>query len=74
VEAALIWEQSISAGTTEIHVVYMARPDVEKHYPVVLRDFHAAQAQVAELWKQRDQKAVDAMVKVTNRRELRCGH
>ena len=31
----------------------------------MLGDVNAAQAQVAELWKQRDAKAIDAMVRVT---------
>jgi ABC-type nitrate/sulfonate/bicarbonate transport system substrate-binding protein len=60
-----LWEQSFGAGETEVHVMYVARPEIAQEYPTLLRDVNAAQAQVAELWKQGDPKAVDAMVKVT---------
>jgi len=60
-----LWEQTFGAGATEVHVLYMAQPDIAQQYPALLRDFNAAQARVAELWKQRDQQAIGAMVKVT---------
>ena len=45
--------------------MYLAKPEVAQQYPALLRDINAAQAQVAELWKQGDAKAVDAMMQVT---------
>ena len=60
-----LWEQTFGAGETEVHVMYVAQPEIARQYPALLRDVNAAQAQVAELWKQRDAKAVDAMMKVT---------
>ena len=60
-----LWEQTFGAGETEVHVMYVARPDVARQYPALLRDVNAAQAQVAELWTQGDAKAVDAMMTVT---------
>ncbi|MCC7368710.1 MAG: ABC transporter substrate-binding protein [Chloroflexi bacterium] len=60
-----LWEQTFGGGATEVHVMYVARPEIAQQYPALLRDVNAAQAQVAELWKQRDPKAVEAMVKVT---------
>jgi ABC-type nitrate/sulfonate/bicarbonate transport system substrate-binding protein len=60
-----LWEQAFGAGETEVHVMYVARPEIARQYPALLRDVNAAQAQVAELWKQRDPKAVESMMKVT---------
>jgi ABC-type nitrate/sulfonate/bicarbonate transport system substrate-binding protein len=60
-----LWEQTFGAGATEVHVMYVAQPEIAKQYPMLLQDINAAQAQVAELWKQGDPKAVDAMTKVT---------
>jgi ABC-type nitrate/sulfonate/bicarbonate transport system substrate-binding protein len=60
-----LWEQTFGAGATEVHVMYVARPEIAQQYPALLRDVNAAQAQVAELWKQRDAKAVESMMKVT---------
>jgi NitT/TauT family transport system substrate-binding protein len=58
-----LWEQTVGAGNTEIFVVYLARPEIAQQYPALLRDVNAAQAEVAELWKQADPRAVDAMMK-----------
>jgi ABC-type nitrate/sulfonate/bicarbonate transport system substrate-binding protein len=60
-----LWEQTFGAGETEVHVMYVARPELAQQYPALLRDLNAAQAQVAELWKQQDTKAVHAMMAVT---------
>lgn len=60
-----LWEQTFGAGETEVHVMYAARPAIAQEFPELLGDVNAAQAQVAELWKQRDAKAIDAMVRVT---------
>jgi ABC-type nitrate/sulfonate/bicarbonate transport system substrate-binding protein len=60
-----LWEQMFGLGATEVHVMYMAQPEIARQHPDLLRDVNAAQAEVAELWKQRDAKAVEAMVKVT---------
>jgi ABC-type nitrate/sulfonate/bicarbonate transport system substrate-binding protein len=64
-----LWEQSFGTSGTEVHVMFLAQPDVAQQYPELLRDFNAAQAQVAALWKQGDAKAVEAMVRVTQRPE-----
>jgi ABC-type nitrate/sulfonate/bicarbonate transport system substrate-binding protein len=58
-----LWEQAFGAGTTEVFVVYLARPEISQQYPELLRDVNAAQAEVAALWKQGDPQSVDAMVK-----------
>jgi ABC-type nitrate/sulfonate/bicarbonate transport system substrate-binding protein len=60
-----LWEQTFGAGATEVHVMYAARPEIAEQFPALLRDVNAAQAEVAELWKQGDTKAVEAMMKVT---------
>jgi ABC-type nitrate/sulfonate/bicarbonate transport system substrate-binding protein len=60
-----LWGQTFGGGATEVHVVYVAQLEIARQYPTLLRDVNAAQAEVAKLWKQRDAKAVDAMVKVT---------
>jgi NitT/TauT family transport system substrate-binding protein len=60
-----LWEQTFGPGATEVHVMLMARPDIAREYPLLLRDVNAAQAEVAELWKRGDAKAVDAMTTVT---------
>jgi ABC-type nitrate/sulfonate/bicarbonate transport system substrate-binding protein len=60
-----LWEQTFGGGATEVHVMYVAQPQIAQQYPALLRDVNAAQAEVAELWKQRDAKAVDAMMQVT---------
>jgi ABC-type nitrate/sulfonate/bicarbonate transport system substrate-binding protein len=58
-----LWEQTFGAGNTEVFVVYLARPEIAEKYPALLQDVNAAQAQVAELWRQGDPKSVDAMMK-----------
>jgi ABC-type nitrate/sulfonate/bicarbonate transport system substrate-binding protein len=60
-----LWEQTFGVGAPEVHVMYVARPEIAQQYPALMRDLNAAQAQVAELWKEGDAKAVEAMVKVT---------
>jgi ABC-type nitrate/sulfonate/bicarbonate transport system substrate-binding protein len=60
-----LWEQTFDTQQTEVHVVYLAKPGVAQEFPALLRDVNAAQAQVAELWKRGDAKAVEAMVQVT---------
>ena len=60
-----LWEQTFGTDDTEVHVMYVAQPAVAQQFPALLRDVNAAQAQVAELWKQRDQKAVEAIMTVT---------
>jgi NitT/TauT family transport system substrate-binding protein len=60
-----LWEQTFDTGQTEVHVVYLAKPGIAQQFPSLLRDVNAAQAQVAELWKRQDPKAVQAMVQVT---------
>jgi ABC-type nitrate/sulfonate/bicarbonate transport system substrate-binding protein len=60
-----LWEQTFGGGATEVHVMYVAQPQIAQQYPSLLRDLNAAQAQVAELWKRRDPRAIGAMVKAT---------
>ena len=60
-----LWEQTFGADGTEVSVAYLAKPEIAQQYPELLRDFNAAQGQVANLWKQGDANAVDAMTKVT---------
>ena len=60
-----LWEQTFGVGATEVHVMYAARPEIAQQYLALLRDVNAAQAEVAELWKKGDTKAVEAMMKVT---------
>jgi ABC-type nitrate/sulfonate/bicarbonate transport system substrate-binding protein len=60
-----LWEQTFGAGKTEVHVMYVAQPEIPQQQPALLRDINAAQAQVTELWKQREPNAVAAMMKVT---------
>jgi ABC-type nitrate/sulfonate/bicarbonate transport system substrate-binding protein len=60
-----LWEQTFDTNETEVYVVYLAKPSVAQQFPALLRDLNAAQAQVADLWKRGDAKAVEAMMKVT---------
>jgi ABC-type nitrate/sulfonate/bicarbonate transport system substrate-binding protein len=60
-----LWEQATGATDTEVHVVYVTTPAIAEEHATLLRDVNAAQAEVAELWKQGDARAVEAMMKVT---------
>jgi ABC-type nitrate/sulfonate/bicarbonate transport system substrate-binding protein len=61
-----LWEQTFGTTATEVHVAYLAKPEIAQQYPALLRDFNAAQAEVADLWRRQDAKAVESMMKVTH--------
>ncbi|HEX2184543.1 MAG TPA: PhnD/SsuA/transferrin family substrate-binding protein [Chloroflexota bacterium] len=60
-----LWEEASGARGTEVHVVYVATPQVAQQFPALLRDVNTAQAQVAERWARGDAQAVEGMMKVT---------
>jgi NitT/TauT family transport system substrate-binding protein len=59
-----LWEQASGSRATPVHVVYLTTPRIAADSPDLLQDINAAQAQVAELWKQRDPRAVQGMQQV----------
>jgi ABC-type nitrate/sulfonate/bicarbonate transport system substrate-binding protein len=60
-----LWEQASGSKETEVHVVYLTTPQIAHDFPNLLQDINQAQAQVAELWKKKDPKAVQGMMDVT---------
>jgi ABC-type nitrate/sulfonate/bicarbonate transport system substrate-binding protein len=60
-----LWEQASGSTETEVHVVYLATPQVAREHPDLLADLNAAQRQVAELWTSKDPTLVRAFTQVT---------
>jgi len=60
-----LWEQATGTTDTEVHVVYVTTPGIAAQHTALLRDLNAAQAQIADLWKQGDARAADGMTTVT---------
>lgn len=60
-----LWEQASGSKETQIHVVYLASPQLAREFPELLRDMNAAQAEVADLWKRKDPSIIKAQMDVT---------
>jgi ABC-type nitrate/sulfonate/bicarbonate transport system substrate-binding protein len=60
-----LWEQASGSQETQVHVAYMAQPQLVDEHPQLLADLNDAQRQVAELWAKKDPKLVNAFVEVT---------
>jgi ABC-type nitrate/sulfonate/bicarbonate transport system substrate-binding protein len=60
-----LWEEASGSQETQVHVVYMAQPQLVSEHPQLLADLNDAQREVAELWTQKDPRLVDAFVEVT---------
>jgi ABC-type nitrate/sulfonate/bicarbonate transport system substrate-binding protein len=60
-----LWEQASGSQETQVHVVYMAQPELVSEHPQLLADLNDAQREVAELWAKKDPKLVNAFVEVT---------
>lgn len=60
-----LWERASGSQETQVHVVYMAQPQVVNEHPQLLADLNDAQREVAELWTKKDPRLVNAFVEVT---------
>jgi len=60
-----LWEQASGSQETQVHIVYMAQPQLVTEHPQLLADLNDAQREVAELWKKKDPRLVNAFVEVT---------
>jgi ABC-type nitrate/sulfonate/bicarbonate transport system substrate-binding protein len=60
-----LWEQASGSKATEVHVVYLASPQITREHPDLLADINTAQREVAELWTSKDPKLVKAFTEVT---------
>jgi ABC-type nitrate/sulfonate/bicarbonate transport system substrate-binding protein len=60
-----LWEQASGSRSTQVHVVYLASPQITRDHPDLLADINAAQRQVADLWTNKDPKLIKAFTEVT---------
>ncbi len=60
-----LWEQASGSKETEVHVVYLATPQIVRDYPELLADINSAQRQVADLWTRKDPQLIKAFTEVT---------
>jgi ABC-type nitrate/sulfonate/bicarbonate transport system substrate-binding protein len=60
-----LWEQASGTKTNQVHVVYVTTPEIAREYRALLADVNQCQAEVADLWRKKDPKAVDAIMQVT---------
>jgi NitT/TauT family transport system substrate-binding protein len=61
-----LWQQASGLHSTQVHVVNVTTPRMVNDMPDFLHDMNQSQAAVAELWRQRDPRAVQAMQQVTS--------
>ena len=60
-----LWEEASGSQETQVHVVYMAQPQIVSEHPQLLADLNDAQREVAELWTKKDPRLVNAFMEVT---------
>ena len=60
-----LWKAAMGTQATQVHVVYLASPDLTSQYPQLLNDINSAQQRVAQLWTQTDAQVVKAFSAVT---------
>jgi ABC-type nitrate/sulfonate/bicarbonate transport system substrate-binding protein len=60
-----LWEQASGTQGSQVHVVYLTTPQLAREFKALVSDINQAQAEVADLWQNKDPKAVDAIMQVT---------
>jgi ABC-type nitrate/sulfonate/bicarbonate transport system substrate-binding protein len=60
-----LWKQVSGSPNPQVHVVYLARPDLLEKYPKLAKDIIEAQQTVADMWKKQDEKVIQAFATVT---------
>jgi len=60
-----LWERASGSRETEIHVVYVTRPDLVQQCPELLADINAAQREAYDIWHNQKDVAQRAIAEVT---------
>jgi len=60
-----LWERASGQSDTEVHVIYLTRPDLAAQCPQLLADVNAAQREAFDIWQNKKDVARQAIVAVT---------
>ena len=60
-----LWERATGSNETEVHVIYLTRPDLATQCPELLGDINAAQREAHNIWQNQPEVAQRAIAAVT---------
>jgi ABC-type nitrate/sulfonate/bicarbonate transport system substrate-binding protein len=60
-----LWERASGQSDTEVHVIYLTRPDLAEQCPQLLADINTSQREAFDIWQNKKDVARQAIAEVT---------